>query len=302
MQVYHSLLEHVLQHGRYSADRTGTGTLNVFGAQMRFSLQEDFPLVTTKKVHFKSIVHELIWLLRGETNIAYLQENGVSIWNEWASPEGDLGPVYGKQWRSWANPDGTTIDQIQQAIDLLHNAPTSRRILVSAWNPSDLPQMALHPCHTLFQFHTFTLTEQERRIEYYRRSYLEAGSSFVHHPSIEQLDEWGIPTLGLNCQLYQRSGDLFLGVPFNIASYSLLLMLMAHECNMAPGEFIWTGGDCHIYANHIEQVRQQLGRTPLPPPRLRINPGLRNILDVTFDDIQLLDYQFHPAIKAPVAV
>ncbi|MCB0529781.1 MAG: thymidylate synthase [Saprospiraceae bacterium] len=264
MENYHRLLRHILEHGTRKQDRTGTGTISVFGYQMRFDLQEGFPLVTTKKIHTKSVIHELLWFLKGDTNVRYLQENGVSIWNEWADERGDLGPVYGKQWRSWAAPDGRTIDQIEEALDTIRHNPDSRRIIVSAWNPADLPDMALAPCHCLFQF------------------YVADGR--------------------LSCQLYQRSADVFLGVPFNIASYALLTQMMAHVCDLRPGEFIWTGGDTHLYLNHLEQVELQLSRTPKRLPGMRINPEVRDIFSFRFEDFELLDYDPWPAIKAPVAV
>ncbi|MCB9355651.1 MAG: thymidylate synthase [Saprospiraceae bacterium] len=264
MENYHRLLRHILEHGTRKQDRTGTGTISVFGYQMRFDLQEGFPLVTTKKIHTKSVIHELLWFLKGDTNVRYLQENGVSIWNEWADERGDLGPVYGKQWRSWATPDGRTIDQIEEAVDTIRHNPDSRRIIVSAWNPADLPDMALAPCHCLFQF------------------YVADGR--------------------LSCQLYQRSADVFLGVPFNIASYALLTQMMAHVCDLRPGEFIWTGGDTHLYLNHLEQVELQLSRTPKRLPGMRINPEVRDIFSFRFEDFELLDYDPWPAIKAPVAV
>ncbi len=264
MQQYHDLLNHILEQGTVKTDRTGTGTISVFGYQMRFNLQEGFPLVTTKKVHLKSIVHELLWFIKGETNIAYLKENGVSIWDEWADENGDLGPVYGKQWRSWATPDGQTIDQLKEVIETLKKSPDSRRIIVSAWNVGDLSKMALMPCHALFQFY--------------------------------------VADNKLSCQLYQRSADVFLGVPFNIASYALLTMMIAQVCDLELGDFIWTGGDTHIYSNHIEQVKTQLSRELRPLPTMKINPSVKDIFAFTFDDFQLENYNPHPAIKAPVAV
>ncbi len=264
MRAYHDLLRHIHQNGARKSDRTGTGTISVFGYQMRFDLNEGFPLVTTKKVHLKSIIHELIWFLKGDTNIAYLKENGVSIWDEWADPAGNLGPVYGKQWRSWAAPDGRTIDQISEVIQTLKKNPDSRRIIVSAWNPADLPDMALAPCHCLFQF------------------YVADGR--------------------LSCQLYQRSADVFLGVPFNIASYALLTLMIAQVCDLQPGDFIWTGGDTHLYINHLEQVNLQLSRTPRPLPVMKINPAVRDIFDFQYEDFELLEYDPYPGIKAPVAV
>lgn len=264
MQVYLDLLRHVLTTGQRKADRTGTGTLSVFGHQMRFDLQAGFPLVTTKRVHFKSVVHELLWFIRGETNTRYLRENGVTIWDEWADANGELGPVYGKQWRSWPAPDGRSIDQLAQVIAQIKANPDSRRHIVSAWNVADLPDMALAPCHCLFQFH--------------------------------------VADGKLSCQLYQRSADLFLGVPFNIASYALLTHMAAQVTDLEPGDFIWTGGDCHLYLNHLDQVREQLSRAPFPLPTLRLNPAATRIDDFVFEDIELLGYQHHPAIKAPVAV
>jgi thymidylate synthase len=264
MQQYHTLLQHILKNGVPKSDRTGTGTLSTFGYQMRFDLAEGFPLVTTKKLHVKSIIHELLWFLKGDTNIGYLKENGVRIWDEWADEEGNLGPVYGKQWRSWTGADGNTIDQISDVIQQVKNNPDSRRMIVSAWNVGELPQMALMPCHALFQF------------------YVAEGK--------------------LSCQLYQRSADVFLGVPFNIASYALLTLMLAQVCGLQPGEFIHTFGDVHIYNNHLEQVRLQLSRQPFPLPRMRLNENVKDILAFRYEDFQLENYQFHPAIKAPVAV
>jgi len=264
MQAYHDLLRHILDHGVRKSDRTGTGTVSVFGYQMRFNLRDGFPLVTTKKVHTRSIIHELLWFLKGETNIKYLKDNGVSIWDEWADANGDLGPVYGKQWRSWAAPDGRTIDQIAEAVDTLKKNPDSRRIIVSAWNPADIPDMALAPCHCLFQF------------------YVAEGK--------------------LSCQLYQRSADVFLGVPFNIASYALLTLMLAQVCGLQPGDFVWTGGDTHLYINHLEQVDLQLSREPRPLPAMKINPTVKDIFSFRYEDFELLNYDPWPAIKAPVAV
>jgi len=264
MHQYLDLLQRVRHHGAKKADRTGTGTLSIFGHQMRFDLSEGFPLVTTKKVHIKSVIHELLWFLRGDTNISYLHENGVSIWDEWADKKGDLGPVYGKQWRSWAAPDGRTIDQISAVVEGLRTTPDSRRLIVSAWNPADLPHMALAPCHCLFQF------------------YVAQGR--------------------LSCQLYQRSADVFLGVPFNIASYALLMLMMAQVVDLEPGEFVHTFGDAHLYLNHLEQADLQLERSPRPLPRLEINPAVRSIFDFRYDDFRLLGYDPHPHIKATVAV
>ena len=264
MQQYHQLLQHILDQGVSKTDRTGTGTISCFGYQMRFNLQKGFPMVTTKKVHLKSIVYELLWFLKGETNVQYLNEHGVSIWNEWADEQGELGPVYGKQWRSWQGANGETIDQISDAIKQIKNNPDSRRIIVSAWNVAELPQMALMPCHALFQF------------------YVADGK--------------------LSCQLYQRSADVFLGVPFNIASYALLTLMVAQVCGLEAGEFIHTFGDVHLYNNHIEQAKLQLSRQPFALPTIRINPAIQNIFDFSFEDFALENYQFHPHIKAPVAV
>jgi thymidylate synthase len=264
MQQYQQLLQFILDNGTQKTDRTGTGTISYFGYQMRFNLSEGFPLVTTKKVHLKSIIYELLWFLRGETNIKYLKENGVSIWDEWADENGELGPVYGKQWRSWQGANGEVIDQISDAIKQIKNNPDSRRIIVSAWNVADLSKMALMPCHSLFQF------------------YVADGK--------------------LSCQLYQRSADVFLGVPFNIASYTLLTMMMAQVCDLGVGDFIHTFGDVHIYNNHLEQVKLQLSRKPYPLPTMKLNLSIKNIFDFKYEDFTLENYQFHPAIKAPVAV
>jgi thymidylate synthase len=273
MQAYLDLLQHILDTGVQKHDRTGTGTISVFGYQMRFDLQKGFPLVTTKKVHTKSIIHELLWFLKGETNIKYLKENGVSIWNEWADENGELGPVYGKQWRRWEGKDGKVVDQISELIRQIKSNPDSRRLIVSAWNVTELPQMALMPCHTIFQF-------------------------YIEPPNPLKGELKG----KLCCQLYQRSADVFLGVPFNIASYALLTMMIAQVCDLEPGEFIHTFGDVHIYNNHIEQVKLQLSRTPYPLPTLKLNPVVKNIFDFKFEDFTLENYQSHPAIKAPVAV
>jgi thymidylate synthase len=264
MRQYLDLLRLVRDTGIRKADRTGTGTLSVFGHQMRFDLSAGFPMVTTKKLHLRSIIHELLWFLRGETNVAYLRENGVTIWDEWADDNGDLGPVYGAQWRSWPTPDGTHIDQIRQALDLIRTDPDSRRIIVSAWNVAEIPRMALAPCHALFQF-------------------------------------W-VADGRLSCQLYQRSADIFLGVPFNIASYALLTHLVAHQSGLEPGDFIWTGGDCHLYLNHLEQAEEQLTRTPLPLPTLMLKRRPPTLFDYAFDDIEVLGYQSHAHIRAAVAV
>ncbi|MSP86563.1 MAG: thymidylate synthase [Methylotenera sp.] len=264
MQVYHDLLKHVLQQGNKKEDRTGTGTLSVFGYQMRFNLAEGFPLLTTKKVHLKSIIHELLWFLQGSTNIAYLKENGVRIWDEWADENGNLGPVYGYQWRNWPKPDGTHIDQITQVVHAIKNNPDSRRLIVSAWNVADVDRMKLPPCHAFFQF------------------YVAEGK--------------------LSCQLYQRSADIFLGVPFNIASYALLTMMMAQVCGLKLGDFVHTLGDAHIYTNHMEQVKEQLAREVRPLPKMQINPNVTNILSFKFEDFVLENYDPHPAIKGLVAV
>jgi thymidylate synthase len=264
MKVYHDLLRHVLEHGHKKEDRTGTGTLSVFGYQMRFDLAEGFPLLTTKKVHLKSIIHELLWFLQGSTNIAYLKEHGVSIWDEWADENGNLGPVYGYQWRNWPKPDGTHIDQITQVVDSIKKNPDSRRLIVSAWNVADVDKMKLPPCHAFFQF------------------YVADGK--------------------LSCQLYQRSADIFLGVPFNIASYALLTMMVAQVCGLKLGDFVHTLGDAHIYSNHLEQVNEQLSREPRHLPTMRINPDVKDIFGFKFEDFTLENYDPHPAIKAPVAV
>jgi thymidylate synthase len=264
MQQYQDLLRHILSNGVSKTDRTGTGTLSCFGYQMRFDLQKGFPMVTTKKLHTKSIIYELLWFLRGETNIAYLNEHGVSIWNEWADENGELGPVYGKQWRSWEGADGSVTDQITDLINQIKKNPDSRRLIVSAWNVADLPKMALMPCHSLFQF------------------YVADGK--------------------LSCQLYQRSADVFLGVPFNIASYALLTMMIAQVCGLEYGDFVHSFGDVHLYNNHLEQAQLQLSRDPFPMPTLRINPDVKDIFGFRFEDFTLENYQHHPHIKAPVAV
>ncbi len=264
MKQYLELMRHVRDTGARKEDRTGTGTLSVFGQQMRFDLSEGFPLVTTKKCHLKSIIHELLWFLSGDTNIGYLQDNGVRIWNEWADEEGNLGPVYGYQWRSWPAADGRHIDQISQVIDQISNTPDSRRIIVSAWNVGEIDNMALPPCHMMFQF------------------YVADGK--------------------LSCQLYQRSADIFLGVPFNIASYALLTMMIAQVCELAPGDFVHTLGDAHLYTNHLEQTDEQLSRKPYPLPVMKINPEVKSIFDFKFEDFELVGYEAHPHIKAAVAV
>ena len=277
MKAYLDLMRHVRDNGTQKGDRTGTGTKSVFGYQMRFDLSQGFPLVTTKKTHLKSIIHELLWFLRGDTNTRYLKENGVSIWDEWASEDGDLGPVYGFQWRNWPSPDGRLIDQIADLVEQIKTRPNSRRLIVSAWNVAELPdesispqenvavgKMALAPCHAFFQF------------------YVADGK--------------------LSCQLYQRSADIFLGVPFNIASYALLTMMLAQVCNLEAGDFVHTFGDAHLYSNHAEQVETQLAREPFPLPTMKVNPGIKNIFDFTFEDFELVDYQCHPGIRAPIAI
>ncbi|MEM6361346.1 MAG: thymidylate synthase [Bacteroidota bacterium] len=264
MRQYLDLMQDILDNGTQKGDRTGTGTLSVFGRQMRFDLAENFPLLTTKKLHLRSIIHELLWFLSGDTNIKYLKDNGVRIWDEWADENGDLGPVYGHQWRSWPTPAGETVDQISQIIDQLKTNPNSRRHIVSAWNPAEVDKMALPPCHALFQF------------------YVADGR--------------------LSCQLYQRSADYFLGVPFNIASYSLLVYMFAQQCDLEPGEFIWTGGDTHLYSNHIEQAKLQLTREPLQGPQLIIKKRPASIFDYRYEDFEIVDYQAHPNIKAPIAI
>ncbi|MGE5382908.1 MAG: thymidylate synthase [Omnitrophica WOR_2 bacterium] len=264
MKQYHDLLRHIIQNGSFKEDRTGTGTISVFGYQMRFNLQEGFPLLTTKKVHIKSIIHELLWFLKGDTNISYLHDNKVSIWDEWADENGNLGPVYGHQWRSWTSPDGTTVDQITNVINSIKSNPDSRRLLVTAWNPGEIEHMALPPCHILFQF------------------YVANGK--------------------LSCQLYQRSADVFLGVPFNIASYAMLIQMVAQVTNLEMGEFIHTFGDAHIYVNHLEQVNLQLSRDFRPLPKMNLNPNVKDIYEFKFEDFILTGYDPHPSIKAPVAV
>jgi thymidylate synthase len=284
MQQYLNLLQHILNTGVHKTDRTGTGTQSCFGYQMRFDLQKGFPLVTTKKVHLKSIIHELLWFLKGETNIAYLKEHGVKIWDEWADENGELGPVYGKQWRSWEGKDGKIVDQISELILQIKKNPDSRRLIVSAWNVAELQEMALMPCHTMFQF-------------YASPPALTPGSSPSRYLSGERGER---PRL--SCQLYQRSADVFLGVPFNIASYALLTMMIAQVCDLEPGEFIHTFGDVHIYSNHLEQVNLQLSRKPFPLPTMKLNPEVKDIFSFQFEDFNLENYQCHPAIKAPVAV
>jgi thymidylate synthase len=264
MRQYLDLMRHVLEHGTRKSDRTGTGTLSIFGAQLRFDLSAGFPLLTTKKVHLKSIIHELLWFLKGDTNTRYLKENGVTIWDEWADQNGDLGPVYGRQWRSWPTPDGGHVDQVTQVIEQIRRNPDSRRLIVSAWNVGELPKMALLPCHAFFQF------------------YVADGR--------------------LSCQLYQRSADLFLGVPFNIASYALLSLMVAQVCGLKPGDFVHTFGDTHLYLNHLDQAREQLGRNPRPLPVMRLSPAVKDLFQFKYGDFTLENYDPHPAIKAPVAV
>lgn len=264
MKQYHDLMKRVLAEGVHKEDRTGTGTISVFGHQMRFNLAEGFPLVTTKKCHMKSIIHELLWFLKGDSNIQYLKDNGVSIWNEWADENGNLGPVYGVQWRSWKTADGRTVDQISNLIEMIKKNPDSRRLIVNAWNVADVDKMALPPCHTMFQFY--------------------------------------VANNKLSCQLYQRSADIFLGVPFNIASYALLTMMVAQVCNLELGDFVHTFGDAHLYTNHLEQTKIQLERQPYALPQLKINPDVKNIFDFKYEDFELVNYQAHPHIKAPVAV
>ncbi|MCC2681458.1 MAG: thymidylate synthase [Nitrosospira multiformis] len=264
MRQYLDLMQHVLEHGQKKSDRTGTGTLSVFGYQMRFDLSEGFPLLTTKKLHLKSIIYELLWFLKGDTNIKYLNENGVSIWDEWADENGDLGPIYGRQWRSWPDGKGGHIDQIKQVVEQIRKTPDSRRMLVSSWNVGELQEMKLAPCHALFQFY--------------------------------------VADDKLSCQLYQRSADIFLGVPFNIASYALLTLMLAQSCRLGVGEFIHTFGDAHLYLNHLEQAREQLGRTPKKLPMMKLNPAIQNVFDFRYEDFTLEGYDPHPSIKAPIAV
>jgi thymidylate synthase len=264
MKQYLQLLRDIRNGGARKGDRTGTGTLSVFGRQLRFDLAEGFPLVTTKKIHLRSIIYELLWFLRGDTNVAWLREHGVTIWDEWADDRGELGPVYGKQWRAWPAPDGSSVDQIAQVVQQLRGNPDSRRIMVSAWNVGELERMALMPCHALFQFY--------------------------------------VADSKLSCQLYQRSADVFLGVPFNIASYALLVQMLAQQCDLAPGDFVWTGGDCHLYLNHLEQADLQLSREPYPLPRLVLGRRPPSIFDYQYEDFEFVNYQHHPAIKAPVAI
>jgi thymidylate synthase len=264
MEQYQKLLKHIIENGTKKTDRTGTGTISVFGYQMRFNLNDGFPLITTKKIHLKSVIHELLWMINGDTNVKYLTDNGVTIWTEWSDENGDLGKIYGKQWRSWTAPNGEVIDQLKNVIDTLKTSPDSRRIIVSAWNVGELSEMALMPCHTLFQFY--------------------------------------VADNKLSCQLYQRSSDVFLGNPFNIASYALLTMMIAQVCDFELGDFIWTGGDTHIYLNHLEQVDTQLAREPKPLPTMKINPNVKDIFSFKYEDFELLNYDPYPTIKAPVAI
>jgi len=273
MQQYLKLLDHIITTGTDKSDRTGTGTRSVFGYQMRFNLADGFPMVTTKKTHLKSIIHELLWFLKGDTNIAYLKEHNVKIWDEWADENGDLGPVYGKQWRSWQGADGVEVDQVKDLIQQLKTNPDSRRLIISAWNVAELPKMKLMPCHCLFQFYTAPSNSPE-----------------------------GGGRRRLSCQLYQRSADVFLGVPFNIASYALLTLMIAQVCDMDPGEFIHSFGDVHLYSNHFEQAALQLSRTPFALPQMKINPAVKDIFNFAFEDFELVNYESHPGIKAPVAV
>ena len=264
MEEYLNFLRHILKNGEDKGDRTGTGTISLFGYQMRFNFEEGFPAITTKKIHWPSVIHELLWFISGETNVEYLQQNKIRIWNEWADENGDLGPVYGKQWRKWEGEDGKIIDQLENAIELIKTNPNSRRIIISAWNVGELDKMALMPCHAFFQF------------------YVNNGK--------------------LSCQLYQRSADAFLGVPFNISSYSLLLLMIAQLCDLEPGEFIWTGGDCHLYRNHLEQTRLQIERIPLKLPIVKLNSEIKSIDDFTAEDIEIIDYEHYPHIKAPISI
>ena len=309
MLQYLNLLDRVLYNGHENMDRTGTGTLSVFGHQMRLDLQQGFPLLTTKKLHLKSIIHELLWMLKGDTNIKYLNDNGVRIWDEWADENGDLGPVYGKQWRSW--DAGTRyIDQIQALVDRLKRDPYSRRHLVTAWNPGLVDQMALPPCHCLFQFHVCDLTFSKRLACSPPSFFGETSGAWTPEewaagnegPVGSYLDLHQVPRRGLSCQLYQRSADIFLGVPFNIASYALLTMMVAQVCGYVPLEFIWTGGDCHLYLNHIEQAKEQLQRVPRALPKVVINPEVKDIFAFKYDDFALEGYDPHPHIKAEVSV
>lgn len=337
MKQYQDLMAEVFAKGTPKKDRTGTGTLSIFGHQMRFNLQEGFPLVTTKRCHLRSIIHELLWFLKGDTNVKYLNDNGVTIWDEWKNKDGDLGPVYGKQWRAWTAHDEVhtgnkkiiaemeedgweeagyreasmlltkDIDQIAKVMDQLKNDPDNRRIIVSAWNVADLDDMALAPCHAFFQFYTREMSLDER-VQWAEENDNELWSDYIHATFVDEntrlgwLDKAGVPTRKLSCQLYQRSADVFLGVPFNIASYALLIHMFAQQANMAVGDFVWTGGDVHLYSNHLEQARTQLGRTPRPLPKLIIKRKPDSIFDYKFEDFEIEGYDPHPAIKAPVAI
>lgn len=296
---YLALLSRLLDQGIEKNDRTGTGTYSLFGYQMHFNLQQGFPLLTTKKLHLRSIIHELLWFLKGETNIAYLKENGVSIWDEWADEQGDLGPIYGHQWRSWTGADGQTVDQIKTLLEQLKSNPDSRRLIVSAWNPGDLPDMALPPCHCLFQFYTRPLSIREREAWLIKNRGIHLKDQGSAH---NELDLKGAPRRALSCQLYQRSGDVFLGVPFNIASYAILTTMIAQVVGMVPEYFVHTLGDAHLYKNHVDQAKEQLARSPLNPPRLTLNASKDSLFSFGFEDIQVSQYEAHPAIKAPVAV
>ena len=337
MKQYQDLMAEVFAKGTPKKDRTGTGTLSIFGHQMRFNLQEGFPLVTTKRCHLRSIIHELLWFLKGDTNVKYLNDNGVTIWDEWKNKDGDLGPVYGKQWRAWTAHDEVhtgnkkiiaemeedgweeagyreasmlltkDIDQIAKVMDQLKNDPDNRRIIVSAWNVADLDDMALAPCHAFFQFYTRELSLDER-VQWAEENDNELWSDYIHATFVDEntrlgwLDKAGVPTRKLSCQLYQRSADVFLGVPFNIASYALLIHMFAQQANMAVGDFVWTGGDVHLYSNHLEQARTQLGRTPRALPKLIIKRKPDSIFDYKFEDFEIENYNPHPSIKAPVAI
>lgn len=337
MKQYQDLMTEVFAKGTPKKDRTGTGTLSIFGHQMRFNLQEGFPLVTTKRCHLRSIIHELLWFLKGDTNVKYLNDNGVTIWDEWKNEDGDLGPVYGKQWRAWTAHDEVhtgnkkiiaemeedgweeagyreasmlltkDIDQIAKVMDQLKNDPDNRRIIVSAWNVADLDDMALAPCHAFFQFYTREMSLDER-VQWAEENDNELWSDYIHATFVDEntrlgwLDKAGVPTRKLSCQLYQRSADVFLGVPFNIASYALLIHMFAQQANMAVGDFVWTGGDVHLYSNHLEQARTQLGRTPRALPKLIIKRKPDSIFDYKFEDFDIEGYDPHPAIKAPVAI
>lgn len=337
MKQYQDLMAEVFAKGTPKKDRTGTGTLSIFGHQMRFNLQEGFPLVTTKRCHLRSIIHELLWFLKGDTNVKYLNDNGVTIWDEWKNKDGDLGPVYGKQWRAWTAHDEVhtgnkkiiaemeedgweeagyreasmlltkDIDQIAKVMDQLKNDPDNRRIIVSAWNVADLDDMALAPCHAFFQFYTREMSLDER-VQWAEENDNELWSDYIHATFVDEntrlgwLDKAGVPTRKLSCQLYQRSADVFLGVPFNIASYALLIHMFAQQANMAVGDFVWTGGDVHLYSNHLEQARTQLGRTPRALPKLIIKRKPDSIFDYKFEDFEIENYNPHPSIKAPVAI